>query len=338
MKLNGPKETMRLNDQNACRETVVENFEEVQAQIQVLNSQNESRETAKESEQDCNVANREAQPRPGVERCSVVPRMAWYLPVKRCADLLAATVLLVVLSPFIVLGVILVKLTSRGPAFYSQVRVGKDGKEFTLYKLRSMKHNAEATTGPVWSTARDSRVTPVGKLLRNSHIDEFPQLWNVLRGEMSLVGPRPERPEFVAKLDWEVPYYSERLKVRPGITGLAQLRLPADTTLECVRRKVEHDVFYVRHINPWLDLKLLIFTGFRLLREVNRTSVRCVVLPSIDEIGEGFQRAVGLAEVDLGVAHFPVPAAPRAVSESDAEMPQSIAESDPEMAAVATNG
>jgi hypothetical protein len=212
-----------------------------------------------------------------------------------------------------------------------------------------MKHNAEASTGPVWSTARDSRVTPVGKLLRNSHIDEFPQLWNVLRGEMSLVGPRPERPEFVAKLDWEVPYYSERLKVRPGITGLAQLRLPADTTLDCVRRKVEHDVYYVRHINPWLDLKLMLFTSWRLFREIAHSGLRGVTLPKDVDIELGFQHAVGLAEFDLGVAHFPVPAAPRAVldsdpemprsiPESDPEMPQSIPESDPEMAAVVTTG
>jgi hypothetical protein len=160
-------------------------------------------------------------------------------------------------------------------------------------------------------------VTSVGKLLRSSHIDEFPQLWNVLRGQMSLVGPRPERPEFVAKLDWEVPYYRERLKVRPGITGLAQLRLEADTTLDCVRRKVEHDVYYVRHINPWLDLKLMIFTAFRLIRELNSHSWRCVVLPTTDEIGHGFHRAVGLAEFDLGVARFPVSAATRSSVETE---------------------
>lgn len=242
------------------------------------------------------------------ERSSVAPRFSWYVSVKRGADCMAAALLLVILSPLIALGVILVKLTSRGPAFYSQVRVGKDGREFTLYKIRTMKNNAEAETGPVWSTARDSRVTPIGKLLRSSHIDEFPQLWNVLCGQMSLVGPRPERPEFVAKLDWEVPYYRERLKVRPGITGLAQLRLPADTTLDCVRRKVEHDVYYVRNVNPWLDVKLLIFTAFRLIHEVNRASWRCIVLPTTDDIGEGFQQAVGLAQVDLGVARFPVSA------------------------------
>lgn len=255
-----------------------------------------------------------------IARCSVEPRMSWYIPIKRCADLLAAAMLLVILSPFIAVGVILVKLTSKGPAFYSQVRVGKNGDEFTLYKIRTMKNNAEAETGPVWSTARDARVTPIGKLLRSSHIDEFPQLWNVLRGQMSLVGPRPERPEFVAKLDWEVPYYRERLKVRPGITGLAQLRLPPDSTLDCVRRKVEHDVYYVRHVNPWLDLKLLIFTAFRLAKEINRSSWRCIVLPTTDDIGQGFQRAVGLGELDLGVAHFPVPAPVRSIPHSDPEM------------------
>jgi lipopolysaccharide/colanic/teichoic acid biosynthesis glycosyltransferase len=183
-----------------------------------------------------------------------------------------------------------------------------------------MRDDAEAQTGPVWSTARDTRVTPVGRLLRSSHIDEFPQLWNVLRGQMSLVGPRPERPEFVAKLDWEVPYSRERLKVRPGITGLAQLRLEADTTLECVRRKVEHDIYYVQHLSLWLDMKLMMFTALRLARELNRSAWRSIMLPTTDEIGEGFQRAVGLAEHDLGVACFTIQAVPRSIVESDSEM------------------
>jgi len=313
MNPNGPKDTVVLT---SSRETLVDVSEDVQEQIRKL----------------CNDETTARKPEP---RCSVEPRLSWYIPFKRCADMVAASVLLIVLSPFIALGMILVKLTSRGPAFYSQVRVGRDGREFTLFKLRSMMHNAEAATGPVWSTARDSRVTPVGKLLRSSHIDEFPQLWNVLRGEMSLVGPRPERPEFVAKLDWEIPYYSERLKVRPGITGLAQLRLPADTTLNCVRRKVEHDVYYVRHISPWLDLKLLFFTAWRLAREITVSGWRGVTLPKDDDIEIGFQHAVGLAEFDLGVARLPVSAAPQSAPESDAEESQSISENDLEMASVA---
>src|SRR5438477_13124907 len=157
-----------------------------------------------------------------------------------------------------------------------------------------MNNDAEAETGPVWSTANDSRVTALGHLLRRTHIDEFPQLWNVVRGEMSLVGRRPERPEFVAKLDWEIPYYRERLKVSPGITGLAQLRLPPDATLECVRRKVVHDVYYVRHVSPFLDVKLLCLTAWRLFKELYRSAWRCLILPSPDEIERGFRRAVGM--------------------------------------------
>ena len=124
-------------------------------------------------------------------RTTVEPRSSWYLRFKRGADLVAGAILLVLLSPCIAIGALLVKLTSRGPAFYRQVRVGLDGREFTLYKLRTMRQDAEAETGPVWSTEFDARVTPLGRLLRCSHIDEFPQLWNVLNGEMSLVGPRP---------------------------------------------------------------------------------------------------------------------------------------------------
>jgi lipopolysaccharide/colanic/teichoic acid biosynthesis glycosyltransferase len=209
-------------------------------------------------------------------------------------DVAAALVLIVVLSPVILIGVLLVKLTSRGPALYRQVRLGKDGVPFTLLKLRTMKHNAEAETGPVWSSGHDGRITTLGKLLRQTHIDEFPQLWNVLRGEMSLIGPRPERPEFVAKLEWEVPCYRQRLLVRPGITGLAQLRLPPDTSLESVKLKVVHDVYYIRHANPALDAKLLAMTGWRLLSEVYGFGWKLVSLPTSDEVHRGFRRTLGI--------------------------------------------
>lgn len=243
---------------------------------------------------------------PTVERSaegSVVPGLGWYLPVKRFCDLVLAILLLVPAAPVLLVGVIFVKLTSRGPALYRQVRLGRGGRPFTLFKLRTMKHNAEAETGPVWSTENDCRITPVGKLLRATHIDEFPQLFNVALGQMSLVGPRPERPEFVAKLDWEIPYYRERLTVSPGITGLAQLRLPPDATLECVRRKVIHDVYYVRHVSPFLDAKLLCVTAWRLFKELYRFAWGCIVLPSAEEIERGFNRAVGIASNDAAVAH-----------------------------------
>jgi len=232
------------------------------------------------------------------------PGMSWYIPVKRWGEALCAVVLLVLSSPLIVAGALLVKLTSRGPAFYRQVRVGKDGRHFTLYKLRTMRNDAEKGTGPVWSTENDPRITPLGHLLRRTHIDEFPQLVNVALGQMSLVGPRPERPEFVKKLDWEIPWYTERLQVRPGITGLAQMRLPADASLDCVRRKLVCDLYYVRYISPWLDFKLLCLTAFRLVKEVFRFCRRCVVIPNHADIEQGYHRALGLTMDDA--PHTPV--------------------------------
>jgi lipopolysaccharide/colanic/teichoic acid biosynthesis glycosyltransferase len=148
-----------------------------------------------------------------------------------------------------------------------------------MIKLRTMVDNAEAQTGPVWSTGNDSRTTPLGRLLRKTHIDEFPQLLNVLFGQMSLVGPRPERPEFVASLEREVPGYRQRLDVQPGITGLAQLRLPPDTDIESVRRKIVFDLHYVQWVSPWLDLHLLVLTAWSLIRDLCRCAGTCVKLP-----------------------------------------------------------
>jgi lipopolysaccharide/colanic/teichoic acid biosynthesis glycosyltransferase len=222
----------------------------------------------------------------------VAPTRGWYLPVKTVIDFVLSVVLLIVLTPVVLVAAVAVKVTSRGPVIYRQTRMGLHGRLFTLYKLRTMVQNAEVHTGPVWSTGNDARVTRVGHFLRSSHIDEFPQLINVLLGQMSLVGPRPERPEFVAKLEWEIPYYRERLNVRPGITGLAQLRLPPDSDLEGVRRKVVHDLYYVRFVNPWLDARLLLLTGWDLFCHSCRFLWRLVALPSPQTIEHGFQRAV----------------------------------------------
>ncbi|MGH7128862.1 MAG: sugar transferase, partial [Planctomycetaceae bacterium] len=156
----------------------------------------------------------------------MVPKHAWYLWVRPVMDFGAALVLLLLVAPVVLAAALLVKLTSRGPAFYLQTRLGRNGREFRLLKLRTMVHNAEALTGAVWAQKNDPRVTRVGNVLRNTHIDEFPQLLNVLLGHMSLVGPRPERPEIVAGLEWKLPNYRDRLHVRPGITGIAQLNLP----------------------------------------------------------------------------------------------------------------
>jgi lipopolysaccharide/colanic/teichoic acid biosynthesis glycosyltransferase len=162
--------------------------------------------------------------------------------------------------------VVLVRLTSKGPGIYRQARVGKDGRRFMMYKIRTMRQDAEASTGPVWTHPRDPRVTPIGRLLRKLHLDELPQLFNVIRGEMALVGPRPERPEFVCVLAEAVPGYRNRLAVLPGITGLAQINLPPDTDLVSVQRKVVLDCEYIQRGGPWLDTRLMLCTFLRLFK------------------------------------------------------------------------
>lgn len=188
-----------------------------------------------------------------------------YMPLRRLLDFTLALALCVIAIPIVILAAALVRLTSRGPAFYSQIRVGRDGKWFTIYKIRSMIHNCESLTGPRWTIPGDPRVTPIGWLLRRTHIDELPQLINVLVGNMSLIGPRPERPEFVAELEQAIPDYQQRHAVLPGITGLAQVQLDPDTDLESVRRKLQCDLHFVRHLSLWLDARILIATGLHIL-------------------------------------------------------------------------
>lgn len=189
----------------------------------------------------------------------------WYLPCKTALDFLLAVVLLVLTGPIILLTALLVRATSRGPAFYTQTRVGRDGRLFTIFKIRTMVHNCESLSGPRWSIPGDPRITWLGRFLRRTHLDELPQLFNVLRGEMSLIGPRPERPEFTAKLERALPAYPERLRVRPGVTGLAQVHLPGDTSLASVRLKLAHDLFYIQQLSPGLELRILFCTLLRVL-------------------------------------------------------------------------
>lgn len=212
------------------------------------------------------------------------PRYRWYPAIKGAADFVLTLLIAVVALPIVVLAAIAVKFTSRGPAFYLQTRVGKNGRTYRIYKIRSMVHNAEARSGAVWSGANDPRITPVGKFLRDTHIDEFPQLLNVLLGQMSLIGPRPERPEFVDQLEWKLPRYRERLNVRPGITGLAQLTLPADTDLESVRRKLSVDLHYVVHCSPWLDFRITIHTAWLLAATCVRALFSCFSLPRPESV------------------------------------------------------
>jgi lipopolysaccharide/colanic/teichoic acid biosynthesis glycosyltransferase len=208
----------------------------------------------------------------------------WYGPCKAAADFVAALVLFVLALPVMVAVGLLVKLTSRGPVIYRQTRLGLNGRPYTLRKIRTMVHNCELHSGPRWSTAHDPRVTPLGRFLRKTHLDELPQLWNVLCGEMSLVGPRPERPEFVPTLERSIPRYRERLRVRPGITGLAQVRLPPDTDLGSVRRKLAYDLYYIRHLGPWLDLKLAACTGLSLVGVPFPLSCRLLRVPGRDAV------------------------------------------------------
>jgi lipopolysaccharide/colanic/teichoic acid biosynthesis glycosyltransferase len=185
----------------------------------------------------------------------------WYLPVKTASEFVLALVLLMLTAPLILVGMALVKLTSRGPALYLQIRVGRGGRPFTIIKLRTMVQDSESLTGACWSKPGDARITRVGRWLRRTHIDELPQLWNILRGDMSLIGPRPERPEFVPKLEQAIPLYHARLGVRPGVTGLAQVQLPPDTDLDSVRLKLAYDLYYLRHSSWWLDLRIHLATA-----------------------------------------------------------------------------
>ena len=183
----------------------------------------------------------------------------FYEPLKRAAEFLEALVLGIILIPLeIVIGLI-VKLTSRGSVIYKQTRVGQNGKLFTLYKFRTMRSDAERH-GAQWAAQNASRVTFFGKLLRKTHLDELPQLMNIIRGELSFVGPRPERPEFVEKLKGEIPYYEVRLLVKPGVTGWAQVNYPADRTLDDVKQKLQYDIYYLKNRSFVLDVAIVLKT------------------------------------------------------------------------------
>lgn len=184
----------------------------------------------------------------------------WQRRTKRLADFLVAFTGLVLGLPVWVLVSVAIWLEDRGPVFYSQERVGKDGRVFRFHKFRSMIPNAEKATGPVWAKKNDPRITRVGSVIRTLRIDEVPQLWNVLRGEMSLVGPRPERPYFVEKLAAEIPLYRRRLFVTPGITGWAQTKQAYDQSLDDVREKLKYDLYYIENMSLRFDLLIVLRT------------------------------------------------------------------------------
>jgi lipopolysaccharide/colanic/teichoic acid biosynthesis glycosyltransferase len=227
------------------------------------------------------------------------PRGQRYASCKNLAETGLTLLLLLPAMPMILAASLLVKLTSRGPIFYSQKRVGRKGRIYTLYKIRTMFHDCERFTGPQWATVQDPRITPVGRWLRRAHVDELPQLWNVLRGEMSLVGPRPERPEIAGHLERLIPGYRERLAIRPGLTGLAQVQLPADCDLASVRTKLAHDLYYVQHVSCSLDLRILLCTGCYLLGIPFPLSNRLLKLPGGNLVEEAYQGAIANGKVDL---------------------------------------
>ena len=189
-----------------------------------------------------------------------VPMPAWEQSTKRMIDFSVAFILLVAGLPLWITIGLLIRLTSPGPAIYRQQRVGKKARVFTMNKFRTMRQDAEAHTGPVWATEDDPRYTRLGRWLRKTRLDEIPQLWNVLKGDMSLVGPRPERPFFVEKLTKEIPLYSRRHRVKPGITGWAQVMWRYDTSLEDVKQKVKFDLFYIENMSLRMDFKILFRT------------------------------------------------------------------------------
>jgi exopolysaccharide biosynthesis polyprenyl glycosylphosphotransferase len=183
----------------------------------------------------------------------------FYDPLKRAAEFLFALILGIILLPVELLIALIVKLTSRGPAIYRQMRVGKREKEFTLFKFRTMRNDAEKH-GAQWAAAKDARVTAFGKFLRATHFDELPQLINIIRGDLSFVGPRPERPEFVKTLKQQVPFYEVRLLVTPGVTGWAQINHRADRGLEDVREKLQYDIYYLKNRSLVLDVAIILRT------------------------------------------------------------------------------
>jgi sugar transferase (PEP-CTERM system associated) len=180
--------------------------------------------------------------------------------MKRAIDVTGASLGLIVTLPLMLLVAAAIKLTSSGPALYHQQRVGLYGRVFTVHKFRSMSPDAEAATGPVWARPADERVTPLGWWLRRARVDELPQLWNILRGDMSLVGPRPERPEFVSRLARQIPFYGQRHVVRPGLTGWAQVCYTYGASAEDALEKLQYDLFYIKNLSLALDFFIIFKT------------------------------------------------------------------------------
>lgn len=233
----------------------------------------------------------------------------WF--VKRWCERLLAWSSIIVIGPILLLLAVLIRATSSGKAFLWQERVGLGGRVFQIVKLRSMFEDAEQWTGAVWALEDDPRITPLGRYLRKLHLDELPQIWNVARGEMSFIGPRPERPIFVNTLIGQIPGYECRLAVLPGVTGLAQISLPPDQTPDCVRRKIELDLEYIFTAEPSLDLRIIFCTILKMIGVPRvlaaKLSCICRELPAMSDPAELCEIDVNLhsASDKLADAFFP---------------------------------
>lgn len=201
----------------------------------------------------------------GVVSVAVGVARANYYGFKRIYDCFVSGLALIILSPlFLIIG-ILIKMDSQGSVFFKQERLGQYGKLFNMWKFRTMRNNAELETGPVWAEDNDPRITRIGQFLRKSHLDELPQLLNVFVGDMSLIGPRPERPEFTQTIGNHVPDFAQRLRIRPGITGLAQVRYQYGASLKDAARKLKYDLLYIRRMCWLLDFQIIVWTLGRVL-------------------------------------------------------------------------
>ena len=221
-----------------------------------------------------------------------------YTKAKRVVDVVLCGFMMIPALPMMFLAGLLVRLTSRGPAIYSQIRVGQGGREFVIYKLRTMRNDCERLTGARWADCgRDPRVTPIGNFLRKSHLDELPQLFNVLRGDMTLVGPRPERPEFVVQLEQVIPRYRERLQMRPGVTGLAQILLQPDVDIQSVRTKLMYDLCYMRSAGHLMDIKIITCTALKITGMPRKVSRMIMRVPDQDTIERAHEAAIALSSL-----------------------------------------
>ncbi len=187
--------------------------------------------------------------------------------LRRIVEGIGSMILLILLLPVFLATILAIKLDSRGSVIYSQMRVGKNGKPFRIYKFRSMIQDAEKQSGPTWAQKKDPRITRMGRFMRLTRIDELPQLLNILKGDMGFIGPRPERPFFVDTFKEQIPLYTQRLKVKPGVTGWAQVKWHYDENIEDVKEKLRYDVYYIDNHQIWLDIKIIFLTLFTVLNQ-----------------------------------------------------------------------